>query len=340
VSDPMTARPAGLPRKAGPRMLLPSHFRAALDHVTANATWYEDVEEALSGPVDQEAVWLAGVFVPGNAAAGLFVPGDTATRLLQRNRSLRWVHYSATGVEHMPLDLFRERGVVLTNGAGLYAQPIAEHVVMCMLVARLNLLGVLGAQAASAWTPDVESDQELSGSVALILGYGQLGRAIGTRLHALGVDVLAARRSAGLESDGGVVSAGDWRARLPDVDFLVLTLPSTRETRNIIGASELAALKQGAWIVNVARGNLVDESALLDALAAGRLGGAALDAFAQEPLPPDHPLWRLPNVILSPHSSWRSSRLDERQVELFSDNLGRFLTGRPFRNVVDLDAGY
>ena len=142
------------------------------------------------------------------------------------------------------------------------------------------------------------------------------------------------------ERDGGVVSAGDWRARLPDVDFLVLTLPSTRETRNIIGASELAALKQGAWIVNVARGNLVDEPALLDALSSGRLGGAVLDAFVQEPLPPDHPLWRLPNVILSPHSSWRSSRLDERQVELFSDNLGRFLTGRPLRNVVDLEVGY
>ena len=340
MSDPMTARPAGLPEEVGPRMLLPSHFRAALDHVPATATWYEDIEEALSVPGDQEAVWLAGVFVPGNAAAGLFVPGEIATRLLERNRSLRWVHYSATGVEHMPLDLFRERGVVLTNGAGLYAQPIAEHVVMCMLAARLNLLGMLGAQAAATWIPDVESDQELSGSVALILGYGQLGRAIGTRLRALGVDVVAARRSAGLEHDGGVVSAGDWRDRLPEVDFLVLTLPSTRETRNIVGASEFDALKRGAWIVNVARGSLVDEAALLDALSSGRLGGAVLDAFAREPLPPDHPLWRLPNVILSPHSSWRSSRLDERQVELFGDNLDRFLTSRPLRNVVDLDIGY
>ena len=329
-----------LPGEAGPRLLLPSHFRAALGHVPATAGWYEVIEEALALPGDQDAVWLAGVFVPGNHAAGLFVPGDTAAKLLREDRSLRWVHYSGTGVEHMPLDLFRERGVELTNGAGLYAEPIAEHVVMSMLAARLNLLGLLRAQAAAAWTPDVESDQELSGSVALILGYGQLGRAIGRRLVALGVDVLAARRSAGLERDGGVVGAGDWRARLPDVDFLVLTLPSTRETRDIIGASELAALKHGAWIVNVARGNLVDEPALLDALSSGRLGGAVLDAFVQEPLPPDHPLWRLPNVILSPHSSWRSSRLDERQVELFSDNLDRFLTGRPLRNVVNLEIGY
>jgi len=336
----MTPDPAGLPAEARARLLLPSHFKAALDHVPATVTWYEDIEEALSLPADQEAVWLASVFVPGDHATGLFVAGDTAARLLQQDTNLSWVHYSGTGVEHMPLDLFREKGVVLTNGAGLYAPPIAEHVVMCMLAARLNLLGLLRAQAAATWTPDVESEQELSGAVALILGYGELGRAIGARLVALGVDVLATRRSAGLERDGAVVPAGDWRARLPEVDFLVLTLPSTRETRNIIGASELAALKQGAWLVNVARGNIVDEPALLDALSSGQLGGAVLDAFVQEPLPPDHPLWRLPNVILSPHSSWRSSRLDERQVELFGDNLGRFLAGRPLRNVVNLEVGY
>ena len=322
------------------RILLPDHFRAALGDVPASATWYDDVEETLAWPGEQDAVWLAGKFVPGNLGAGLFVPGDVAVRVLERHPGLRWVHYSGTGVEHMPLERFRERGVVLTNGAGLYAHPIAEHVVMCMLAARLNLVGLIRAQDAATWTSDVESDQELGGSVALILGYGQLGRAIATRLRALGVDVLAARRSRAPEGDGVVVAVDDWRDRLPEIDFLLLTLPSTKETRDIIGPAELQALKPGAWIVNVARGNLVDEPALLDALISGRLGGAVLDAFVQEPLPADHPLWRLPNVILSPHSSWRSSRLDERQVELFGDNLGRFLDGRPLRNVVDPEAGY
>lgn len=326
----MSAPPDGRSAETGQQILLPSRFAGALRELPGVvAREYESIEEACTTPGEWDAVWL-----------GEFASGNGVTHLLRLGTNLRWVHYSPTGVEHLPLGLFRERNVVLTNGAGLYAQPIAEHVVMCMLAARLNLLGVLRAQAAATWMPDVESDQELSGSVALILGYGQLGRAVAARLIALGVTVLAARRSGELDRSCGVVPANAWRDRLPDADFLVLTLPSTRETHTIIGAAELAAMKPGAWLVNVARGNLVDEPALLDALSAGRLGGAVLDAFVQEPLPAEHPLWQLENVIISPHSSWRSSRLDERQVELFGDNLERFLDGRSLRNVVDLEAGY
>lgn len=292
--------------------------------------WYGNVEELASAPADgYDAIWALG-----------YIPGEVAESLLNRHETLRWLHYSSTGVEHMPLTLFRDRRIVLTNGAGLYAQPIAEHVVMCMLAARLNLLGVLRAQGAATWAPEAESDQELSGSSALILGYGQLGHAVGVRLRALGVNVLATRRSGTVADDNGVRDAGDWRKCLPDVDFVVLTLPSTQETHGIIGATELAAMKPGAWLVNVARGTLVDEDALVEALTSGRLGGAALDAFREEPLPVDHALWRLENVILSPHSSWRSTRLDARQAELFGDNLRRFVEGRTLRNVVQLDAGY
>lgn len=326
----MSAPPGGRSDKTAPQILLPSRFAAALSQVPGVvAGQYESIEEACTTPGEWDAVWLGG-----------FASGSGVTHLLRRGTKLRWVHYSSTGVEHLPLGLFRARDVVLTNGAGLYAEPIAEHVVMCMLAARLNLLGVLRAQAAASWMPEVESDQELSGSVTLILGYGQLGRAVATRLIALGVTVLAARRSGELGPSDGIVPANAWRDHLPDADFLVLTLPSTKETHAIIGAAELAAMKPGAWLVNVARGNLVDEPALLDALLAGRLGGAVLDAFVQEPLPPEHLLWQLENVIISPHSSWRSSHLDRRQVELFSDNLERFLAGRSLRNVVDLEAGY
>jgi phosphoglycerate dehydrogenase-like enzyme len=240
----------------------------------------------------------------------------------------------------MALGEFRERGVTLTNGAGLYAIPIAEHVVMCMLAARLNLLGLMRAQAAATWAPEMESDQELNGSVALILGYGALGRAVGERVRALGVTVLGARRRADLLREDGVSSGDTWREQLPRADFVVLALPATRETRGIVGEHELGAMKAGAWLINVARGSLVDEAALLAALTSGHLGGAALDAFQQEPLPPEHPFWALPNVILSPHSSWRSSRLLEREVALFGDNLRRFIDGEPLQNVVDLEAGY
>ena len=138
----------------------------------------------------------------------------------------------------------------------------------------------------------------------------------------------------------GVEDAGDWRSRLPGVDFLIVTLPSTPETRGMVGPDELTRIKQGAWLMNVSRGNVVDEDALVEALASGHLGGAALDAFAKEPLDSDHPFWLMPNVILSPHSSWRSWRLAEREVAKFRGNLDNFMADRPLRNVVDPAAGY
>ncbi len=136
--------------------------------------------------------------------------------------------------------------------------------------------------------------------------------------------VLGARRSGPIPVREGVVEANNWRDRLSEADFVIVTLPSTRETHGIVGPAELAAMKPGAWLVNVARGNLIDEPALVESLSSRHLGGAILDAFVQEPLPPEHPLWHLENVIISPHSSWRSTRLGERQLALFNDNLGRY----------------
>ena len=313
-----------------PLVLLPSRHRARLGDARCTPVWYDDIGEAATAAEGIDAAWLSG-----------FAAADVVSRLLDRGGGrLRWVHYSSTGVEHMRLLEFRERGVILTNGAGLYANPIAEHVIMCMLAARLNLLGLVRAQAASTWAPEVESLQELQGSVALIIGYGALGRAVGLRARALGVTVLGARRRGDLPTEDDVSSGESWRAQLPEADFVVLTLPATPETRGIIGEAELAAMKAGAWLINVARGSLVAEDALVDALSSGHLGGAALDAFQNEPLQPAHPFWGMPNVLLSPHSSWRSSRLDERDVALFTDNLQRFSDGDTLRNVVDLDAGY
>ncbi len=325
---------AAEPKRGAPRdpptILVPSRYRRRLSGPPCALVWYEDVGEAAAAAAGTDAVWLAG-----------FAAADVVSEVLDRGgERLRWVHYSSTGVEHMRLVEFRERGVILTNGAGLYAHPIAEHVIMCMLAARLNLLGLVRAQAAATWAPEAESQQELQGSVALIIGYGALGRAVGVRAQALGVTVLGARRRGDAPCEDGVSSGDTWRAQLPQADFVVLTLPATPETRGILGEQELAAMKAGAWLINVARGSLVDEEALLDALESGHLGGAALDAFQNEPLPPEHPFWTLPNVLLSPHSSWRSSRLDERDVALFSDNLERFIDGGRLRNVVDLDAGY
>jgi phosphoglycerate dehydrogenase-like enzyme len=323
--DGSALRAAGQPLT----LVLPAKFKARLGELPGSPRWYETAEEALDLAAGCDVVWVSG-----------FTSAEVIGGILRQSDRLKWFHYSSTGVEHLPLALFRERGVLFTNGAGLYSQPIAEHVVMCVLAARLNLLGILRAQAASTWLPEAESDQELDGSVALILGYGELGRAVATRLRALGVTVLASRRSGEVSTEDGVVDAGEWRGRLPETDFLILTLPGTKETRGIIGAAELASMKPGSWLVNVARGSLVDEGALLAALTSGPLGGAALDALPQEPLSPEHPFWQMPNVILSPHSSYKSWRLAEREADRFLANLGNFVAHHPLRNVVDPDAGY
>jgi phosphoglycerate dehydrogenase-like enzyme len=310
-------------------LLLPERFRGRLAPLVGSAAWYPGVDTLAETAGEFDVVWAAG-----------YMPAEAVERLLDRSKRLAWMHYSSTGVEHMPLPLLRERNVVLTNGAGLYAVPIAEHVVMCMLAARRNLPAVLRAQAARTWAPEAESDQELGGSTVLILGYGQLGRAVAQRLRPFGVEVFATRRSGPVVAEDGVKDAGDWRVRLGEADFVVATLPSTVETRDILGPQEISSMKPGAWLVNVARGSLVDESALLESLTSGHLGGAVLDAFRHEPLPSEHPFWGLENVILSPHSSWRSSRLAERDVSLFEENLLRFTENRTLRNIVNLEAGY
>lgn len=311
------------------RLVLPERMRDGLGAVSGRVRWYPAIEAMPALADDAEAIWAMG-----------YLSADTAGELLERARDLRWLHYSSTGVEHLPLDTFAARSILVTNGAGLYAAPIAEHVVMCLLAARRNLRGLFEAQATGAWSPEAESDAELGGACVMILGYGQLGRAIARRLSGFGVTVLAARRSGPVVGDDHATDAGDWRERLHEVDFLILTLPSTAETRGIVGPAELAGMKPGAWLVNVARGSLVDEEALVAALSSGSLGGAILDAFAVEPLPAAHPLWRLENVILSPHSSWRSSRLPARDLALFLENLRRFQAGDGLRNVVDANAGY
>jgi phosphoglycerate dehydrogenase-like enzyme len=309
-------------------LVLPQRFEGCFGTLPGPSRWYAEVDEMPRLAEGSEIAWAAS-----------YLSSNVAEALLDQAGHLRWLHYSSTGVEQLPLAQFEERGIVLTNGAGLYATPIAEHTVMCMLAARRNFPAMLRAHAAARWQPEVGGDQELWGTRVLIVGYGKLGSAIAQRLVPFGVEVLAARRS-GDATGEGVLGVRDWRSVLGEVDFVILTLPSTPATRGILGADELRAMRPDAWVVNVARGSLVDERALVDALRAGRLGGAILDAFAQEPLPAKHPLWRMENVILSAHSSYRSRRLAERDLELFTGNLERVVDGRPLRNVVDLRAGY
>lgn len=285
----------------------------------ARPAWYGDGEAALKALRKADAFWHE-----------LWGPGQPElAELLDAAPAVRWIHVSSAGVEWVDLDLLRRRRIRLTNGAGLHAPPIAEHAVMCMLAARRGLLPLVRAQLEHRWERHFGGRAELAGAKVLVLGYGLIGRAIGLKAKALGAEVTGVRRR----------GPADWRNLLRDTDFLVVAAPLTPATRGMVGSKELRALKPGAWLINIARGPLVDEGALLAALDGG-LGGAALDVFDQEPLPADHPLWTKPNVLLTPHISASTEHMRRRAGALFLDNLARFRAGRRLRNVVNYRAGY
>jgi phosphoglycerate dehydrogenase-like enzyme len=303
---------------------------------------FEDVLRPLPG--DVEAAWYEGTDSGRTAAAGADVlwvdtwRRDEVEALLDAGPTIRWLFSHSAGVESFPLDVIRERGLTLTNGAGLHAVPIAEYVVMGMLAAAKNLPAMVRAQERKEWLADPPGFGELSETRALIVGYGQIGRAIGERLTGFGVDVVGARRRN--TGEPGVIAGEAWRERLPDFDWVILCAPLTTGTRHLVGRPELLRMKPSAWLVNIARGALVDEPALVEALRERRLAGAYLDVTDPEPPARESPLWSLPNVILTPHSSWASARFRTRAAELFLDNLERYRSGRDLRNVVDLAAGY
>jgi phosphoglycerate dehydrogenase-like enzyme len=261
-------------------------------------------------------------------------------RVLAAAPGIRWLHTPSAGVDHLLIPPVLERDIALTNSAGVHAIPIAEFVMALLLSRAKALTGYAAAQAERRWDRELEP-QELFERTMLILGIGGIGQAIAERAAAFGMRVWGSRRTprpmSGVER---VVGMDGWRALLPEADYLILAAPLTEETRGMVDAAALAALKPGAYLVNIARGPLVDEPALIAALSTGRLAGAALDTFEQEPLEPESPLWSLPNVTITPHATAGSPRMRERQIGLFLENLRRFRNGEPLLNVVDKTAGY
>ncbi|WP_421848188.1 D-2-hydroxyacid dehydrogenase [Novosphingobium sp.] len=250
---------------------------------------------------------------------------------------LKWLTSIYAGVDGLPLSLMAERGVVMTNGAGINAITIAEYVVMGMLTVAKGYREVVRAQDRHEWLMDSPGKLELAGSKALILGYGEIGQRVDRALQGFGVEVTKVRRSAG----EGTLLPGQWRAQLGEFDWVILAVPGTAETEGMIGAAELAAMKPSAVLVNVARGSVVDQDALVAALTAQKLGGAFLDVTTPEPLPADHPLWSMPNVHITMHLSGRAQgKMFKRAVERFLGNLDRYRRGEPLTHQVDFARGY
>ena len=250
---------------------------------------------------------------------------------------LKWLNSIYAGVDGMPLDALRQRGTIVTNGVGINAITIAEYVVMGMLTIAKGYAQVVRAQDRREWLMDSPGKVELYGSKALLLGYGAIGKLVEERLKGFAVDVTVVRRSPGPST----LTPDQWRARLGDFDWVILAVPATPETDGMIGAAELAAMKSTAALINIARGSVVDQAALVIALQSGQIGHAFLDVTTPEPLPADDILWTLPNAHITMHLSGRAQeKMFVRSAQRFLDNLARWERGEPVEPQVNLALGY
>lgn len=309
---------AVLPALARP--LLEPRIPAGLD-----VAWYTNHDEANAMVVDADIAWVDQQR-----------PGWTG-ETIGRGKKLKWVSTIYARLDSFPLEALRSHDVIVTNGAGINAIAVAEYAVMGVLVAAKRFDEVLRLADRHEWPTDAPGKVELFETSALIIGYGTIGELIGKRLEAFGVAVSGVTRS----GRGGTLRPNEWQEKLGDYDWVILAAPSTDATRATIGAAEIAVMKRSAWLINIARGDMVDQDALIEALTARRIAGAFLDTVHPEPLPPEHPLWSAPNVIHSMHLSGRSqTKMFLRAAALFLDNLEAFMAGREMRNVVDLEAGY
>jgi phosphoglycerate dehydrogenase-like enzyme len=341
--------PNGVPRAIAVSPILSARVRAQdLDRIREAAPGARivnlSVEGLADGPVDDVEVLLRG-----------FLSSEAFDRLLARAPELRWVHSATSGVERALTPAALARDVVVTNARGVFTRPIAEHVLLMILAISRRLPQLLELQRERTWQP--LEGRELRDLTIGVIGYGSLGRAIASLATAFGSRVVALRRNPAAgdrpamsdpEDDrfpveprlAKVYGPADLHAFLAESDVVVLAAPLTGETEDLIDEAAIGAMKPTAWLVNVARGKLVDDNALIRALREDRLGGVALDTFRDEPLPTASPLWELPNVIVTPHTSWSSARVLDRSIDLFCDNLRRFRAAEPLRNVVDRSAGY
>lgn len=262
--------------------------------------------------------------------------------VLRMAPGVRWVHARPAGLDGLLCPELVESGAVLTNGRGVFSAPLGEFVIGAALFFAKEFRRMVRSQEAGVW--DRFEIEEIAGRTMGIVGYGDIGRAVASRACALGMRVLALRRRPELSGKDPFVEASLGPERLPELlarsDYVVAAAPLTGETRGMIGDAAFAAMKPGAVLINVGRGPVVDEGALVRALRERRIRGAALDVFETEPLPAGHPLYQLDNVLLSPHCADRTPDWLERAMRLFLENFERFRTGQPLRNVVGKRRGY
>ncbi len=318
-------------------VLVSSHFQAAhvdtLHAAFPDARFFQLAADGAVPPVgrDAEVLFRCGM------------PRPALHRTLADATGIRWIHSCTAGVEWLLVPEVVERGIALTRSVTTFTAPVAEWVVGCIFLCAKHYLMLARLQAQRIWmgVPHEPPADSVHDKTVGIVGCGAIGQEIARRCAALGMRVLGLRRHpAPLPGFDAIVGPDGLPMLLREADFLILAAPLTSETRGMLGAAELRRMKPTAYLINVGRGALTVEADLIVALREGRIAGACLDVFEQEPLPPESPLWGLENVLITPHYSYSSPEGLERAVEEFGENLTHYLRGEPLANVYDRERGY
>lgn len=260
---------------------------------------------------------------------------------------LRWIHSPAAAVHQLMFPELIQSNVLLTNSTGIHGPVVAEHAIAVLLALAKRLPQAMQYQAKRTWSQDQlwherPRPREVADTTVAVIGMGGIGREFTTRAKALGMKVLAVRENPAKGTGGAdaVYSPAEIDSVLPQADYVLLCTPVTPATTSLINAARFTKMKPDAYLINVGRGPLIDEAALLQALQERRIAGAALDVFNEEPLPADSPFWSLDNLLITPHTAAVTERLWERHYKLIVENLNRFLAGQPLLNQVDKKLGY
>ncbi|WP_339060178.1 D-2-hydroxyacid dehydrogenase [Tepidibacillus marianensis] len=267
---------------------------------------------------------------------------DLNEEYLSRMGHLRWIHVVSAGLDKMPFSYLQQRGIMVTNSKGIHQVPMSEYTLAVILQIARKTDQFYQNQIGKTWNREIRVS-EIHGSTLGIIGLGAIGSAIAEKAKIFGMRVI------GINSDGRDMKEIDrvyppslLKTVLTESDYIVVIVPLTEQTHHMIGREELLAMKPTAYLINIARGNVVDEQALIEVLKERRIGGVVLDVFSEEPLPEDHPFWNLPNVIITPHVSGRSPKYMERALVIFQYNLEKYRHQEydTMKNLVNVSKGY
>lgn len=290
-----------------------------------DARWWTSVEEMHALAPEAEIGWFDMHYKP---------PQIEAVRLAT---GLKWLNSLFAGLDFLDLAEMKRRAVQLTHGSGLTTGQVAEYILLGMLSFAKRFPDVVRAQDRHEWLQKAPGTRDLAGSRALLIGFGAIGQQVGRQLESFGVEVVPVRRN----PEQGSLGPEEWRRRLGEFDWVVLTVPGTPETAGLIGKAELAAMKPEAVLVNFARGNVIDQDALADAVEQGRIAGAVLDVAVPEPLPPEHRLWGIPGIEITMHLGGRPTPQSlRRAADRFLENCARYRKGEPLQPTLDPATGY